>query len=344
MTGAAGFIASAIVDALVAAGHDVVAVDSLHPYAHRGAPDYLNPRAEYLWGDLSDADVARAAVDGVDAVSHQASMVGLGVDFGDTVGYVTNNDVATANLLGALHERGFYGRVVLGSSMVVYGEGRYRCSVHGVVRVGPRTRARLDLAQWDPQCPSCDRVVRAEPVGEDAPVDPRNVYAATKLHQEHLVTAYGREHASSTVVLRYHNVYGPRMPRATPYAGVASIFRSAYEQRLAPRILEDGQQRRDFVHVSDVAHANVLALLADPDVSTTCNVASGHPTTVLEMARALAQAFDAAPAPEVVGGYRLGDVRHVFASVERARRVLAFSAAVPPEQGLVEFATAPLRA
>lgn len=344
VTGAAGFIASHVVDALVEAGHEVVGVDSLHPLAHRVAPDYLNPSAEYLWGDLRDGDVAAASVAGVDAVSHQASMVGLGVDFGDTVDYVTNNDVATAQLMKALHDRRFDGRAVLGSSMVVYGEGRYRCPEHGVVRVGSRSPRRLDRAQWDPECVVCGRTLDPEPIDEDAPVDPRSVYAATKLHQEHLVASYAREHGSSAIVLRYHNVYGPRMPRNTPYAGVASIFRSAYEEQRAPRVLEDGRQRRDFVHVSDVARANVAALDASGDLSTTCNIASGHPVTVLEMATALGTAFDAIRAPEVVGGYRLGDVRHVFASVERARRLLDFRAEVPPEQGLPDFADAPLRA
>lgn len=343
VTGAAGFIGSCIVDALVVEGHDVVGVDSLHPYAHRERPAYLNPRAEHLWGDLADADVARIAVKGVEAVSHQAAMVGLGVSFSDVVGYVSDNDVGTASLLAALHDRGFAGRIVLGGSMVVYGEGRYDCAVHGVVRVDARPRSRLDRAQWEPTCPLCDRVLVPGPVGEDAPVDPRNVYAATKLHQEHLLKAFGREHASSTVVLRYHNVYGPRMPRNTPYAGVVSIFRSALEDGRAPQVLEDGCQRRDFVHVSDVARANVIALDADTRGSVTCNVASGRPVTVLEMASVLATAFDGAPEPELVGGYRLGDVRHVFASVERARDTLGFSAMVSPDQGLVEFATAPLR-
>jgi dTDP-L-rhamnose 4-epimerase len=344
VTGGAGFVGSFVVDALVAEGHEVVALDSLDPRAHREMPPYLNPEAEYLWGDLRDPVIAAAAVDGVDAVAHEASMVGLGVDFGDTVDYVSNNDVGTAVLLGALHDRRFTGRVVLGSSMVVYGEGRYRCDEHGVIRVESRSRARLERGAWEPVCPRCARPLATDHVGEDTPPDPRNVYAATKLHQEHLLAAYGREHGSSTIVLRYHNVYGPRMPRDTPYAGVASIFRSAYEDGRAPRILEDGGQRRDFVHVTDVARANVAALTAATDLSTTCNVASGQPRTVLQMAHALAAGFPGAEPPVVVGGYRLGDVRHVFAAVDRAREVLGFSASVAPEAGLAGFATAALRA
>jgi dTDP-L-rhamnose 4-epimerase len=342
VTGGAGFIGSHVVDDLVTAGHDVRVLDRLHPGAHAGAPAYLRDDAEYRFVDVADGDAVRLALTGIDAVSHQASMVGLGVDFGDTEQYVRDNDLGTAGLLVALHREGFRGPIVLGSSMVVYGEGRYRCTEHGVVRPGPRAREQLERGEFEPRCPECERTLTSEPVPEDAPVDPRNVYAATKLLQEHLVQAYGREHESSVSVLRYHNVYGPRMPRDTPYAGVASIFRSALAQGLPPRVFEDGRQRRDFVHVRDVARVNRLALeRAVPEC--TLNVASGNPHTVLEMAEALAAGFGDAPPPEVVGGYRLGDVRHVFASTSRAREELGFVAAVEFEAGMAELARAPLR-
>ena len=178
-------------------------------------------------------------------------------------------------------------------------------------------------------------------VSEDAPLDPRNVYAATKVAQEHLCAAFARETGATVTALRYHNVYGPRMPRDTPYAGVASIFRSALAAGRAPRVFEDGAQRRDFVHVRDVAAANVLALEAD--APGTFNVASGTPRTVGEMAEALARAIDG-PAPEVTGEWRAGDVRHVFASPKRAATVLGFRAEEDFEAGMREFATAELRA
>jgi len=342
VTGGAGFIGSHVIDALVEGGHEVVSLDSLAPGAHSSPPGYLHPEAQHLPGDVRDPETVAGAVRGVDAVSHQAAMVGLGVDFGDVADYVAANDVGTAVLLRALHERRFDGPIVLASSMVVYGEGRYRCGEHGDVRPGPRRTEDLDAGRFEPPCPVCGSALVAEEVFEDAPLDPRNVYAATKLHQEHLCASYAREHGSSVAALRYHNVFGPRMPRDTPYAGVASIVRSALERGRAPQVFEDGRQLRNFVHVSDVAAANVLALEARADGAF--NVASEQPHTIGEMAAALADAFGPdAPRPEVVGGYRLGDVRHVFASTVKAASELGFRSQVGFAEGMREFADAPLR-
>jgi dTDP-L-rhamnose 4-epimerase len=297
-----------------------------------------------ITGDLrNDAEVDRA-LDGVDVVCHQAAMVGLGVDLGDAPGYARDNDLGTAVLLAALHERDFRGRLVVASSMVVYGEGRYGCATHGTVQPTPRTRADLDARRWEPSCPGCGASLVPEAIDESSPPDPRNVYAATKLHQEHLSSAYGREHDAVVVALRYHNVYGPRMPRDTPYAGVASIFRSALEAGRAPLVFEDGGQLRDFVHVTDVARANVAALTADDVRPGAYNVASGQRHTILEMARAIAAGHPGpVREPEVVPRYRLGDVRHVFGATEAARQGLGFEAEIGFEQGMREFATAPLR-
>jgi dTDP-L-rhamnose 4-epimerase len=342
LTGGAGFIGSHIVDALVGAGHHVRAIDSLLPNAHGERPDYLNDSAEYVFGDINDTDLVERALDHVNVVSHQASMVGLGTDLGDVTSYVHHNDAGTASLLLAMHRRSFSGRIVLGSSMVVYGEGAFRCDMHGIVRPEPRDEGRLERGEWEPPCPDCGRDLVPGSVSEDAPTDPRNVYAATKLHQEHLCSAYARETGASLAVLRYHNVYGPRMPQRTPYAGVASIFRSALEAGEAPRVFEDGGQLRDFVHVHDVAHANVLAATRDASTGT-FNVASGQAHTVGEMAVALAAAYPNGAAPVITGNYRLGDVRHVFASVDRARRELGYAAQVTFARGMRDFSRAPLR-
>ncbi len=344
MTGGAGFIGSHVVDALVADGIGVRVLDVLHP-AHAGEPDYLNPAADYVFDDIQNALAVDDALEGVDAVCHQAAMVGLGVDFADVCDYVRNNDAGTAVLLWALHRRGFAGRLVLASSMAVYGEGAYTCPTHGAVRPAPRPAERLAAGAFDPPCPRCGDPLVPGPVDEEATPEPRNVYAATKLHQEHLGAAFAREHPGvACTALRYHNVYGPRMPRDTPYAGVASIFRSALEAGRPPLVFEDGGQRRDFIHVVDVARANVIVLTRPDPAPGPFNIATGQPRTVLDMARALTAAFGpGAPDPEVTGDFRPGDVRHVYASPERARRSLGFRAEVGFAAGMAEFAHAPLR-
>ena len=342
VTGGAGFIGSHVVDALLDDGHDVRVLDSLHAAAHRERPDYLDPRADWIEGDVRDPETVARAVAGVSAVSHQAAMVGLGLDIGDIADYVAHNDLGTAVLLRALAARGFRGRLVLASSMVVYGEGRYACPEHGIVRPPPRRAADLDAGRFEPPCPVCGESLAARTVPEDAPLDPRNVYAATKVAQEHLCAAFARETGATYTALRYHNVYGPRMPRDTPYAGVASIFRSALAAGEEPRVFEDGGQRRDFVHVRDVARANSLALI-EP-VTGTFNVASGTPRTVLDMARALTRAVAPDREPVVTGEWRAGDVRHVFASADAAAERLGFRASEDFDAAMYEFAAAPLRA
>ena len=343
VTGGAGFIGGHVVPALLDAGHDVRVLDALLPEVHGGAwPSSLDGRIDRVHGDVRDAATVDAALDGVDAVCHQAAMVGLGVDLQDLPLYVGHNDLGTAVLLAAMDRAGV-GRLVLASSMVVYGEGRYSCAEHGVVRPGPRARAALDAGDFEPPCPVCGRALDPGTVPEDAPLDPRNVYAASKTAQEHLAASWARASGGTAVALRYHNVYGPHMPKDTPYAGVASLFRSALQRGEAPRVFEDGDQRRDFVHVRDVARANLLALEAGAaGALTPYNVASGVPHTVGDLARALAAAYGG-PEPVVTGEYRLGDVRHVVASAQRARDEVNFAAQISFEDGVREFATAPLR-
>ncbi|GEL23467.1 UDP-glucose 4-epimerase [Pseudonocardia sulfidoxydans NBRC 16205] len=341
ITGGAGFIGSHVADLVAADGHDVVVLDALLPQAHgAGAPEWTAGH-EFVRGDVRDADVVRGLLGGVDVVCHQAAMVGHGVDPFDAPDYAAHNDVGTAVLLAEMH-RGGVGRLVLAGSMVVYGEGRYDCAEHGVVRPGPRARADVEAGVFEPRCPVCARELVPGLVPEDAPLDPRSTYAATKLAQEHLASAWARQTGGSVWSLRYHNVYGARMPFGTPYAGVASIFRSALERGEAPRVMEDGRQRRDFVHVSDVAAANLAALTTPVDGFAAANVCSGEPHTVGALARELARAMDG-PEPQVVGGARPGDVRHVVADPAFARERLGFRARTSFAEGVAAFATDPLR-
>ncbi|MFG2911124.1 NAD-dependent epimerase/dehydratase family protein [Kitasatospora sp. NPDC048286] len=347
VTGGAGFIGSAVVRSLATAGHEVRVLDALLPAVHpSGVMPVLPKGVEARHGDVRDAAAVERALAGVDAVCHQAAMVGLGLDLDDAPGYVGCNDLGTAVLLAAM-ARSDVRDLVLAGSMVVYGEGRYRCPAHGDVSPGPRRPADLEAGRFEPPCPRCGAGLSPGLVAEGAPTDPRSVYAATKLAQEHLASAWARACGGRVLTLRYHNVYGPGMPRDTPYAGVASLFRSALARGEAPRVFEDGGQRRDFVHVRDVAEANVAALAAVggrlPGSARAYNVGSGEVRTIREMAVALAAAHGG-PVPVVTGEYRLGDVRHITADSARLRGELGWRARVPFADGMTEFATAPLRA
>lgn len=339
LTGAAGFIGARVHTALRAAGHDVVAVDAMLAAAH--GPDADTPAA-CARVDLRDAHTLAPLLAGVDLVCHQAAVVGAGVDAADAPAYGSHNDLATTVLLAQMWAAGVR-RLVLASSMVVYGQGRYDCAEHGPVDPAPRRRADLDAGFFEHRCPVCGHTVAWRVVDEDAPLRPRSLYAASKTAQEHYALAWADATGGAVTALRYHNVYGPGMPRDTPYSGVAAIFRSALEHTRPPRVFEDGQQMRDFVHVDDVAAANVAAVTTERGGFTAANVCSGRPISILQVATALCDARGSALAPVITGGYRHGDVRHIVAAPARAADLLGFRAVVDPADGLAEFAFAPLR-
>jgi dTDP-L-rhamnose 4-epimerase len=343
LTGSAGFIGGAIATALEARGDEVVHLDVMLPQAHGSTtpPEgtrHLDVRDAGEWG----GDLLR----GVDVVCHQAALVGAGVRVADLPHYAAHNDLGTAALLAAMHEAGVT-RMVLASSMVVYGEGRYACPEHGAQVPPPRSREALDSGRFDNCCEACGQALEWQLIDEDARLDPRSAYAASKLAQEHYASSWARQADGAVLALRYHNVYGPGMPKDTPYSGVAAMFRSSIERGEAPRVFEDGAQMRDFVHVDDVARANVAAIDAVTSEPAgrfrTFNVCSGEPVSIQEVADLVASGTGSGILPRVTGEYRAGDVRHVVASPERARQELGFSAAVSPRDGLPAFATAPLR-
>jgi dTDP-L-rhamnose 4-epimerase len=342
VTGGAGFIGGAIVADALRCGWQVRVLDSLRADVHGAAPE-LDPGVELLIGDSRDRTAVDDALNGIDVVSHQAAKVGLGVDISDAPDYTDSNVTGTAVLLAGMAARGIQ-NLVLASSMVVYGEGAYR-DASGPVRPGPRSVADLDAGRFDP-VGAGGKPLHPELIDEDAPLDPRNVYALSKLAQEHLAAAWARSTGGSAIALRYHNVYGPGMPQNTPYSGVGSLFRSALERGEAPRVFEDGRQRRDFVHVHDVAAANLAALHAVGGMTNGSfrpfNVGSGIVHTIGELATALSDAAGG-PAPVTTGEYRLGDVRHITASSQRIANELGWRASTGFDDGMREFATAPLR-
>jgi dTDP-L-rhamnose 4-epimerase len=321
LTGGAGFIGQHVHAELAARGHDVRVLDLVHG------------------SDVRDRPIVDMAVAGVDAVCHLAAKVGLGVDVQDLPDYASTNDLGTAVLLAAMAGAGVT-RLVLASSMVVYGEGLGFCARHGAVTPAPRPLPQLAAGQFEPPCPQCGCPLAAQLVGEDAPLDPRNAYAASKLAQEHLASSWARATGGSVAALRYHNVYGPGLPRDTPYAGVAALFLSALRRGSAPVVFEDGGQRRDFVHVRDVAAATVAALERHESGVRAYNVGSGTPRTVGALASALSTAVGG-PAPVVSGDYRAGDVRHITADSTRLRTELGWTPRVDFADGVAELAQVP---
>ena len=324
LTGGAGFIGSAVGKQLRAAGHRVRVFD----------------RASDPSDDVTDLARVLSALGGCDGVIHLAAKVGLGVALSDIDDYVRQNDLGTATVLRATAEAGI-SRVVYASSMVVYGEGAYSCPDHGAVSPPPRRREELERGRFEPGCPTCGSDLTPGLVPESAPLDPRNVYAATKVHGERLAAIWCRETGGQVAALRFHNVYGPGMPQNTPYAGVASLFRSCLERGEAPPVFEDGRQRRNFVHVTDVARAVVVGLTAPlPEGLTALNIGSPRVSTVGEMAQELSAALRG-PDPVVTGRFRLGDVRHITADCTAAERILGWRAQVDLRDGVADLVAHP---
>ncbi len=336
LTGGAGFIGRHVLAELIARRHSIRVLDSLRADVHHGRRWSPPEPVELVVGDVRDAATCDAVLDGIDAVIHLAAKVGLGVDVSDTPDYVSSNDYGTAELLAAM-ARAKVGRLTLASSMVVYGEGIGLCAVHGAVTPGPRLDHAMAAGRFEPPCPVCGETLAPAMVPESVATDPRNVYATTKLAQELLSSNWARVTGGSVAAMRYHNVYGPGMPRDTPYAGVAAIFLSSLRKGLAPQVFEDGGQRRDFIHVRDIAAATVLATERHASGVRAFNVGSGTPRTVGDMAVALAAALDG-PSPIVTGKYRLADVRHIVADSQRLRDELGWSATTEFASGMKELA------
>lgn len=339
VTGGAGFIGSHLVDALVERGERVRILDALVPQVHEaGVPAYLNPEAELVQADLADADAVGKVLDGIDVVFHQAAEVGVGQSMYEIGRYVRANDLGTAILLEEIAKRRERIRkLVVASSMSIYGEGAYRCETCGPATPQLRSAEQLLARRWEVLCPSCGGELEPIPTNEEKPLFPASIYAITKQDQEQFSLVFGRAYGIPTVALRYFNVYGTRQALSNPYTGVCAIFSSRLLNDQRPVIFEDGQQSRDFTNVSDIVQANLRALDTSHADYHAVNVGTGAATSVLEVGLLLARGLDKAISPEVVGKYREGDIRHCVADITRARALLGYEPTVALEDGIPEL-------
>lgn len=340
VTGGAGFIGSHLVDALIERGHRVRILDSLVEQVHGGKiPEHLNENAEFIKADVCDAEAVSKALDGIDVIYHEAAEVGVGQSMYEIVRYVKANDLGTAYLLEEVIKRpGQFKKLVVASSMSIYGEGSYRCDgCEKTINPFLRSNEQLAAHDWEFKCPDCGSLLAQIGTAEDKPLFPTSVYAVSKQDQEQYCLSVGRAYKIPTVAFRYFNVYGPRQALSNPYTGVCAIFSSRLLNDQPPTIFEDGEQSRDFVHVSDIVQANLLALETDKGDYEAMNVGTGRATTVKEISELLAKGLGKDIAPEIVGKYREGDIRHCVGDISKAKSLLGYEPKVTLEAGMEEL-------
>jgi dTDP-L-rhamnose 4-epimerase len=335
VTGGAGLIGSHTVDALLARGHAVRILDSLELPTHTaGRPTYLAPEAEFIQADVRDRAAVRSALQGIDAVVHLAATGGFTPRLAE---YMSVNSVGTAQLLELIRdERLPVRKIVVASSIAVYGESQYRCAEHGVFKAGLRPVERLARGQWEMPCPVCQAPAQPLPTSESTPVDPATAYAISKYDQERMVLVFGRDTGIPTVALRYFVTYGPRQSLHNPYTGVCTIFASRVANGLPMVIYEDGLQSRDFIFVKDVARANVFVLEQESANHQVFNVGTGQSTSMLALAETLKRCLGGAAVMEKPGKFRPADVRHMVADTSRLQR-LGYRAETSLEDGLRQY-------
>jgi dTDP-L-rhamnose 4-epimerase len=337
VTGGAGFIGSHLVDALINKGHKVRILDSLVEQVHgAGVPEHLNKNAEFIKADVCDTEAVAKALEGIDIVYHEAAEVGVGQSMYEIVRYVKANDLGTAVLLEEMIKRpAQFQKLVVASSMSIYGEGAYLCQ-NCQEKAHPQLRSneQFEAHEWELKCEKCDSELKPIGTTEEKPLFPTSVYAVSKQDQEQYCLSVGRAYKIPTVAFRYFNVYGDRQALSNPYTGICAIFSSRLLNNQSPMIFEDGNQTRDFVHVSDIVQANLLALETDQADYQAINVGTGRATSVNEIALALARGLGKEIEPTIVGKYREGDIRHCVADISRAQKLLNYQPQVNLEDGL----------
>jgi len=340
VTGGAGFIGSHLVDRLLAEGAEVRVLDSLDPQVHAGQEAYLSADAELVEGDVRDHDAVRGALEGVDRVVHLAAAVGVGQSMYQIEHYTSVNAIGAAVVLEeAMPIRDRLEKVVVASSMSIYGEGLYRCPREARdVAPTPRPDEQLAAREWDLRCPHCDAVLEPAGTPETKPLQPTSIYAVGKRDHEEMFLAWGRAYRVPVTALRFFNVYGPRQALSNPYTGVAAIFASRLLNGRPPVIFEDGLQSRDLIHVSDIVAGVTAALEPGRGDGEAINLGTGRQTTVLDVADSLGRGLGVQLEPDVQRSFRAGDIRHCFADVSLARERLDFEAAVPFDSGMEELA------
>ena len=339
VTGGAGFIGSHLVDALLREGHAVRVYDSFDAQVHGGKrPDYLNKEAEYRDGDVRDRSSLRQALQGMDVVFHEAAAVGVGQSMYEIERYVSANVLGTACLLDVIvNDKVPLKKLIVASSMSIYGEGQYACPRCGPVAPSLRPVSQLRAHQWEMRCPQCGNTASPRPTAEAKPLIPTSVYAVSKRDQEELCLTGGRSYELPTVALRYFNVYGTRQALSNPYTGVCAIFSARIKHRKPPIVFEDGGQSRDFVHVRDIVRANLLVMKDARADYDTFNVGTGQPVSIAQIGAMLAELYGIPEAtPEITLKYRAGDIRHCVADVAKLR-ALGFAPSVPLADGLREL-------
>jgi dTDP-L-rhamnose 4-epimerase len=340
ITGGAGFVGSHLTDTLLQQGHNVRIFDSLSPQVHpHGVPPYLPAEAELIIGDVRDRDALRRALTGMDVIFHLASAVGVGQSMYEISHYMSANTQGTANLLQVLLDGGCtIEKLILASSMSIYGEGKYLCSGCGEVAPDPRVLPQLAAKRWEMNCPECDSLLVPVATDESKPLQCTSIYALSKKDQEEMCLLFGRTYGVPVVALRFFNIYGSRQALSNPYTGVAAIFAARLLNRRSPLIFEDGRQQRDFVSVCDIVQACTLAMETSGADGAAVNIGSGVPIAIHEVATILCDALERYELVSVTGKYRVGDIRHCFADITLARRLLNYQPKIDFAEGMRELA------